>query len=70
MNATSQNWLHLSAISGVLRSNQGIIVVNVNANGRLPGNYTGQISLTAVEQGGVTAQGSPKHIAVTLTFIL
>lgn len=70
VNATSQNWLHLSATSGMLHNNRSIIVVNVNANGKLLGNYTGQISLTAVEQDGVTAQGSPQHISVTLTVIL
>jgi len=70
VSANSQNWLHLSATSGVLGNNGGTIVVNVNASGKLLGTYTGQITLTAVEKGGVTVQGSPQAVSITMTVIL
>jgi len=54
----------------VLGNNGGTIVVNVNASGKLLGTYTGQITLTAVEKGGVTVQGSPQAVSITMTVIL
>lgn len=70
MDAASQGWLHLAATSGVVGKSGATLVVQVNANGKLLGAYSGQITLTAVEQNGTTAQGSPTGVPVTLTVVL
>ena len=54
---------------GTDNGNGSTIVVNVNAQGKLLGRYTGRITLQATDSNGVPVQGSPKYIAVTLNVI-
>ena len=70
VDAASQGWLHLATTSGVVGKSGSTLVVQVNANGKLLGAYSGQITLTAIEQGGRAAQGSPTGVPVTLTVVL
>lgn len=69
VNAGSRSWLTLSVTSGSDNGNGSTIGVNVNAQGKLLGSYTGQITLKVTDSNGVLAQGSPKYIAVTLNVI-
>jgi Viral BACON domain len=68
--AASQGWLHLAAASGVVSNGGATLVVQVNANGKLLGTYTGQITLTAVDHSGTVTRGSPQAVSVTLTVVL
>ena len=43
------------------------IGVNVNIVGLAPGNYSTQVSLTAIDSSSLQAQGSPEVFSVTLT---
>ena len=70
VNAASQGWLHLATTSGVVGKSGSTLVVQVNTNGKLLGAYSGQITLTAIEQSGTAAQGSPQSVPVTLTVVL
>jgi hypothetical protein len=70
VDAASQGWLHLATTSGVASKSGSTLVVQVNTNGKLLGTYSGQITLTAIEQNGTAAQGSPQGIPVTLTVVL
>jgi len=70
VDTASQNWLHISATSGMIGKNGSTLVVHVNTSGMLLGTYTGQIRLTADDSMGVSLQGSPLSVAVTLTVIL
>ena len=70
VDSASQSWLHLATTSGVVGKSGITLVVQVNANGKILGAYSGQITLTAVEQNGTAAQGSPTGIPVTLTVVL
>ncbi len=70
VDSASQGWLHLATTSGVVAKSGTTLVVQVNANGKLLGAYSGQITLTAIEQSGTAAQGSPTGVPVTLTVVL
>ena len=70
VDAGSRNWLALSATSGSDNGNGSIIVVNVNAQGKLLGRYTGQITLEAIDSNGGPVRDSPQYIAVTLNVIV
>ncbi len=67
VNTGSQAWLNLSAISGTVGSQGGIIIVRVRPKGLLPGVYTGQIVISASDGNGGVIQNSPVTIPVTLT---
>ena len=69
VDAGSRNWLALSATSGSDNGNGSTIVVNVNAQGKLIGRYTGQITLEATDSNGGPVRDSPQYIAVTLNVI-
>jgi hypothetical protein len=60
----------LSATSGSDKGNGNTIVVNVNAQGKQLGRYTGRITLAATDSNGGTIQNSPQYIAVTLNVIV
>jgi hypothetical protein len=66
----SRSWLTLSATSGTDHGNGSTIVVNVNAQGKTLGRYTGQITLQATDSNGVPVQGSPQYITVTLNVMV
>jgi hypothetical protein len=66
----SRNWLALSATSGSDNGNGSTIVVNVNAQGKLIGRYTGQITLEATDSNGGPVRDNPQYIAVTLNVIV
>lgn len=70
VDAGSRNWLSLSATSGFDNGNGSTIVVNVNAQGKLVGRYTGQITLEATDSNGGLVRESPQYIAVTLNVIV
>lgn len=70
VDSASQGWLHLSTASGVVSKSGSTLVVQVNTSGKLLGTYNGQITLTAIEQNGKAAQGSPQSVPVTLTVVL
>jgi hypothetical protein len=69
VDAGSRNWLALSATSGSDNGNGSTIVVNVNAQGKLLGRYTGQITLEATDSNRGPVRDSPQYIAVTLNVI-
>ena len=62
----SRSWLTLSATSGSDNGNGSTIVVNVNAQGKQLGRYTGRITLAATDSNGSPTQNSPRYITVTL----
>ena len=70
VDSASQGWLHLSTTSGTVAKSGSTLVVQVNANGKVLGAYSGQITLTATGQNGTSAQGSPTGVPVTLTVVL
>jgi len=70
VDSASQGWLHLATTSGVIGKSGSTLVVQVNTNGKLLGTYSGQITLTAFQQSGTAAQGSPQSVPVTLTVVL
>ena len=70
MDAGSRNWLTLSATSGFDNGNGNTIIVNVNAQGKLIGRYTGRITLAATDSNGGPVQDSPRYITVTLIVIV
>ena len=70
VDAGSRNWLALSATSGSDNGNGSTIVVNVNAQGKLIGRYTGQITLEATDSNGGPVRDNPQYIAVTLNVIV
>ncbi|HEY6543231.1 MAG TPA: hypothetical protein VIZ18_19970 [Ktedonobacteraceae bacterium] len=70
VDAASQGWLHLATPSGVVSKSGSTLVVQVNTSGKLLGTYSGQITLTAIEQSGAAAQGSPWNVPVILTVVL
>jgi hypothetical protein len=70
VDASSRSWLMLSATSGSDKGNGNTIVVNVNAQGKQLGRYTGRITLAATDSNGGTIQNSPQYIAVTLNVIV
>jgi len=64
---SSHTWLSISKTSGSDNGSGSTITVNVNATGILLGVYTGQIMLSATDNGGNKLQNSPQDVSVTLT---
>ena len=50
--------------------NGSTIVVNVNAQGKLLGRDTGQITLEVTDSNGGPVRDSPQYVAVTLNVIV
>jgi Viral BACON domain len=70
VDAASKGWLHLSQTSGHIGKSGITIQVKVNANNKMFGTYNGQITLTAIDKSGTSAQGSPRSVPVTLFVVL
>ena len=68
--SAGQGWISLSASSGTDNGSGSAITVQIKANGMSVGNYSGQITLSAVGRRGDSVQGSPQTISVTLTVSL
>ena len=62
-----QGWLILSASSGTTTNQSIVILVNVRSKRLLPGVYTGQIVISAVQKSVGVIQNSPVSVPVTLT---
>ncbi len=69
MDPSSHTWLSISKTSGSDNGSGSTITVNVNATGLL-GVYTGQIMLSATDNGGNKLQNSPQDVSVTLTVVV
>ncbi len=67
VNAGSQGWLILSAISGTTNNQGSVMIVNVKSRKLLPGVYTGQIVIAASGGSGGVIQNNPVSVPVTLT---
>ena len=61
----SSSWLTLSSTSGTDTGSGSTITVNASASQLAPGSYSGQITLSA-NNNGVVLKGSPQTIQVTL----
>ncbi|HEX6481362.1 MAG TPA: BACON domain-containing carbohydrate-binding protein [Ktedonobacteraceae bacterium] len=61
-------WLAFSSASGSIKASGDIstMQVSVNTTGLQPGSYTQSISISATDNSGIHAQGSPQTLAVTL----
>lgn len=68
--STDHAWIILSATSGTDSSKGSTITVNVKGSGLTLGQYTGQITISAVDSGGAPVQGSPQTVSITLTVSL
>lgn len=62
-NAASNTWLSLSATAGTDNGSGSSITVSASAGLLAPGNYAGQITLSA-NNNGVVLQGSPQTVKV------
>ena len=62
--ATAGSWLVIPAASG---TDNGMLSVNVNTTGLVPGTYTGNITITATDSAGTAVVGSPRTVPVMLT---
>ncbi len=63
----TQGWLILSASSGTTTNQGSVILVNVRSKRLLPGVYTDQIVISAVQKSAGVIQNSPVSVPVTLT---
>ncbi len=65
------SWLTLSPASGLIgaASQQGTITVGVNLGGLAPGNYTTQVTVSAVDSAGMQARNSPQTFSIALTVL-
>lgn len=63
--ADSSAWLGLSTIGGTDNGSGSTITVSASALSLAPGNYTGQITVSA-NNNGLVLQGSPQTVQVTL----
>ncbi len=64
----SSAWLNLSTTTGIDSGSGSSIVASANTGSLLPGIYTGQITVSAINNG-IVVVGSPQTIAVTFTVI-
>ncbi len=69
LDAGSSSWLQISATSGRDNGSGSSLTVTINAQGKLLGRYSGQITLTATDNTGTQVQNAPQVIAVTLTVV-
>ncbi|MEO6889952.1 MAG: hypothetical protein ABI456_11470 [Ktedonobacteraceae bacterium] len=67
--ANSSSWLQVSATSGRDNGSGSSITVTINAQGKLLGHYSGQITLAATDNTGTQVQNAPQVISVTLTVV-
>jgi len=63
-NSGSSSWLSLSATSGTDTGNGSIVTVSAFASKLTPGSYTGQITISA-NNNGLVLQGSPQTVQVS-----
>jgi len=68
--STDHAWIILSATSGTDSSKGSTITVNVKGSGLTLGHSTGQITISAVDSGGASVQGSPQTVSITLNVSL
>jgi hypothetical protein len=61
----SDSWLSLSATSGTDSGSGSTITINGNAGSLAPGSYSGQVTVSA-NNNGMVLQGSPQTVKVTI----
>lgn len=70
IDSSAAPWLSVNSIRGTISSAQSTqVVVSVSSAGLSAGKYSTQITLTAVDNSGNQAQGSPQTIPVMLTVL-
>src|SRR5260370_13133969 len=64
-------WLTLPSPSDLLNSasQDGMLTTSVNTAGLLPGTYTTSVKISATDEAGTLAEGSPQIFSVTLTVL-
>ncbi|MDQ2715055.1 MAG: hypothetical protein M3Z08_09120 [Chloroflexota bacterium] len=67
--ANSSSWLQVSTTSSQDNGSGSSIKVTINAQGKLLGHYSGQITLAATDNTGTQVQNTPQVISVTLTVV-
>ncbi|HLH62324.1 MAG TPA: carboxypeptidase regulatory-like domain-containing protein [Ktedonobacteraceae bacterium] len=72
LNPPSSTWLTLTPPGGSIKTGgeAATIQVSVNTTGLLPGTYSAQVTISAADNSGAPAQGSPQTFTVTLTVVL
>jgi Viral BACON domain len=63
----SSTWLGISITSGSNNGSGSTLTVTISSTTMAPGAYTGNITVSATDSNGVTIQGTPQTIPVTLT---
>lgn len=70
MNATGSSWLSFAPTKGTVAAGSfGQMVVNINANGLVPGTYGAQITMSATNDSGAQLQNGPQVITVNLVVL-
>ncbi|MBE3558362.1 MAG: hypothetical protein IMW89_03950 [Ktedonobacteraceae bacterium] len=66
---TNRTWITLSALNGSENGMGSIITVNVNRSGKLLGSYTGQVTITALDNNGVPMRNGSQVVTVVLNVL-